>query len=293
MPLAATSDLIDRAAARGTAVAAVNVITLEHIEAVVSGAEAASRPVILQISENAVKYRLGRLAPLAAAAVAVARAARVEVALHLDHVRNLDLLPAAADCGISSVMIDAAHLPYEQNVAATGRAVDWAHAHGIWAEAELGEVVGKDGRGPTGAHAPGARTDPAEAVRYIKATQIDALAVAVGSTHAMTSRAATIDRDLLGRLRDSTSVPLVLHGSSGLPDSELLAAVAGGITKISVGNALNIAMTKAICTRLSNEPQGVDPRGYLSDARTAMTTATTHLLNAISAPNDTLWSVSP
>ncbi|GGV38787.1 fructose-bisphosphate aldolase [Kitasatospora herbaricolor] len=293
MPLAATSDLIDRAASSGTAVAAVNVITLEHIEAVVSGAEAASRPVILQISEGTVKYRLGRLAPLAAAAVAVARAARVEVALHLDHVRNLDLLPAAADCGISSVMIDAAHLPYDQNVAATRRAADWAHAHGIWAEAELGEVSGKDGQGPPDAHAPGARTDPAQAARYIEDTEIDALAVAVVSTHAMTPGTGTIDRDLLGRLRDSVRVPLVLHGSSGLPDSELLAAAAGGITKINFGTALNIAMTQAICTRLSNEPPGGDPRGYLSDARTAMTVATTRLLSAIAAPVDTLWSVTP
>ncbi|MFC9331863.1 ketose-bisphosphate aldolase [Kitasatospora sp. NPDC057015] len=293
MPLATTSDLVDRAVSRGTAVAAVNVITLEHVEAVISGAEAASRPVILQISENAVRFRLGRLAPLAAAAAAAARTARVEVALHLDHVKNLDLLPAAAECGISSVMIDAAHLPYEQNVDVTHRAVDWAHAHGIWAEAELGEVGGKDGQGALDAHAPGARTDPAEAVQYIEDTRIDALAVAIGSTHAMTSRTATIDRELLQQLHESISIPLVLHGSSGLPDAELLAAVAGGISKVNIGTALNIAMTDAVRQRLSDERQGVDPRSYLSDARAAMTAATARLLNTIAARDHTAWSVSP
>ncbi|MFC9331874.1 ketose-bisphosphate aldolase [Kitasatospora sp. NPDC057015] len=293
MPLAFTSDLIDRAAAGGTAVAAVNVITLEHIEAVINGAEAASQPVILQISENAVKYRLGRLAPLAAAATAAARTARVEVALHLDHVKDLGLLPTALECGIGSVMIDAAHLPYEQNVEVTRHAVKWAHTHGIWAEAELGEVGGKDGRGALDAHAPGARTDPAEAAQYIEETRIDALAVAVGSAHAMTSRTATIDRELLGRLHETVSVPLVLHGSSGLADAELLAAVAGGIIKVNIGTALSIAMTHAIRTHLTSEPRGVDPRGYLSDARTAMTVATTRLLNTIAAPDHTLWSVSP
>lgn len=130
MPLAATGDLIGRAAAERSAVAAFNVITLEHVEAVVAGAESVRRPVLLQVSENAVQYRYGRLLPLARAAVAAAEAAAVPVALHLDHVRSDSLLRQAADAGFSSVMYDAARLPYAENLAATRAATDWAHSQG-------------------------------------------------------------------------------------------------------------------------------------------------------------------
>lgn len=160
MPLAATGALVAEATAARTAVAAFNVITLEHIEAVVAGAEAANAPVILQISENAVRYRYGRLLPLARAAADTAEASSVPVALHLDHVQSDELLRQAADAGFSSVMYDAARLPYDENLAATRAAADWGHANGLWVEAELGEVGGKDGSAPLDAHAPGARTDP-------------------------------------------------------------------------------------------------------------------------------------
>ncbi len=154
MPLATTGDLVGRAAAGRSAVAAFNVITLEHIEAVVAGAESVRMPVVLQVSENAVKYRYGRLLPLARAAVAAAEGAAVPVALHLDHVQSDGLLRQAPDAGFSSVMYDAARLPYAENLAATRAAADWAHAQGLWIEAELGEVGGKDGAPPLDAHAP-------------------------------------------------------------------------------------------------------------------------------------------
>ncbi|WP_353940757.1 class II fructose-bisphosphate aldolase [Streptomyces sp. HUAS MG91] len=273
MPLAATGTLVGAAAARQGAVAAFNVITLEHIEAVVAGAETADAPVILQISENAVRYRYGRLLPLARAAVAVAEKAGVDVALHLDHVQSDDLLRQAADAGFSSVMYDAAHLPYDENLAATRAAADWGHAHGLWVEAELGEVGGKDGAAPLDAHAPGARTDPREARAYVSDSGVDALAVAIGSSHAMTTRTAALDHDLLKRLAEGLGelgVPLVLHGSSGVPDAELAAAVRGGIAKVNVGTALNIAMTGAIREFLGAHPDAVDSRKYLTVGREAM-----------------------
>ncbi|MGW3957195.1 class II fructose-bisphosphate aldolase, partial [Streptomyces sp. NPDC004752] len=145
MPLAATRELVARAAQQRSAVAAFNVITLEHIEAVVAGAEAADAPVILQVSENTVKFRHGRLLPLARAAVAAAEGAGIPVALHLDHVHSDDLLRRAPGAGFGSVMYDAARLPYAENLAATRAAADWAHARGLWIEAELGEVGGKPG----------------------------------------------------------------------------------------------------------------------------------------------------
>ncbi|WP_377272746.1 ketose-bisphosphate aldolase [Peterkaempfera sp. SMS 1(5)a] len=281
MSLAATGTLVADAAAGRRAVAAFNVITLEHVEAVVEGAEAAGSPVILQISENAVKFHHGRPAPLARAAAEVARLATVPVALHLDHVHSTALLHQAADCGFSSVMFDAAHLPYQENLAATRAAADWAHRAGLWLEAELGEVGGKDGAAPLDAHAPGARTDPAEARAFVEATGVDALAVAVGSSHAMTSRTARLDHGLLARLHDALDVPLVLHGSSGVPDGELGRAVAGGITKVNIGTALNTAMTAAVRAHLADDPRTVDPRSYLAPARTAISRTVSELITVL------------
>jgi fructose-bisphosphate aldolase class II len=286
VPLVTTGTLVARAAAERSAVAAFNVITLEHVEAVVTGAESARAPVILQVSENAVKFRGGRLLPLARAAAAAAEQAAVPVALHLDHVQSDDLLHESADAGFSSVMYDAARLPYERNLAATRAAADWAHAQGLWIEAELGQVGGKAGQPALDAHAPGARTDPDEARAFVAESGVDALAVAVGSTHAMTTRTAALDHDLLGRLAAALDVPLVLHGSSGVPDGELTAAVAGGIAKVNVGTALNLAMTGAIRAHLAAHPDTVDSRKYLGEAREAMARAVTGFITTLTRPSD-------
>ncbi|MFC9288070.1 ketose-bisphosphate aldolase [Streptomyces sp. NPDC057052] len=273
MPLTTTAHLVTRARAARAAVAAFNIVTLEHVEAVITGAERAGTPVVLQVSENTVRFRLGCLLPLARAAVAAAERATVPVALHLDHIRTEALLREAADAGFSSVMYDASQLPYDGNLAATRAAADLAHARGLWIEAELGEIGGKDGKAARDAHAPGARTDPAEARAFVADAQVDALAVAVGSVHAMTTRTATLDHRLLARLRAGVDVPLVLHGSSGVPDDELRAAVAGGITKVNIGTALNQAMTGAVRDHLAAHPEAVDPRGHLAVGREAMASA--------------------
>ncbi|MEU9736881.1 class II fructose-bisphosphate aldolase [Streptomyces sp. NPDC048002] len=282
MPLVTTGELVAGAAARRSAVAAFNVITLEHIEAVVAGAESARAPVVLQVSENAVKFRYGRLLPLAAAAVAAAERAEVPVALHLDHVQSDDLLRQAPAAGFSSVMYDAARLPYADNLAATRAAADWAHAQGLWIEAELGQIGGKEGQPALDAHAPGARTDPAEARAFVADSGVDALAVAVGSSHAMTTRTAALDHERLKRLATTLDVPLVLHGSSGVPDPELTAAVSGGIAKVNIGTALNLAMTGAIRAHLAAHPEAVDSRTYLSVGREAMTQAVARLVQVVS-----------
>jgi fructose-bisphosphate aldolase class II len=178
-------------------------------------------------------------------------------------------------------MYDAARLPYADNLAATRAAADWAHAHGLWIEAELGEIGGKDGQGPLDAHAPGARTDPDQARAFVADSGVDALAVAVGTTHAMTTRTAALDHALLERLSAALDVPLVLHGSSGLPDEELAAAVTGGITKVNIGTALNIAMTGAVRKYLTAHPEAVDSRDYLTVGREAMTRAVADVITAL------------
>ncbi|MEU6811528.1 ketose-bisphosphate aldolase [Streptomyces sp. NPDC046831] len=281
MPLAATGELVTRAAAARSAVAAFNVITLEHVEAVVAGAEAAGAPVVLQVSENAVRYRCGRLLPLARAAAAAAEHAAVPVALHLDHVQSEDLLRQAPGAGFSSVMYDASRLPYADNLTATRAAAEWAHSRGLWIEAELGEIGGKGGAPALDAHAPGARTDPVEAHAFVTDSGVDALAVAVGTAHAMTTRTAALDHDLLKRLADALDVPLVLHGSSGVPDGELTAAVAGGIGKINIGTALNQAMTGAIRDFLAAHPRAVDSRAYLGVGREAMARTVERLIGVL------------
>jgi fructose-bisphosphate aldolase class II len=264
-----TGDLVARAAAEHSCVTAFNVITLEHAEGIVTGAEAADRPVILQISENAVRYHGGRLTPLALAASSIAQTATVDVALHLDHVTDVDLLHQAADNGFSSVMFDAGALPYADNLAATASAARWAHEAGLWIEAELGYVGGKPDS-PASAHTEGVRTDPAEAADYVARTGVDALAVAVGSSHAMTERSAALDHTLIARIREAVPVPLVLHGSSGVPDAELRAAVLAGMVKINIGTALNISLTHTVRDVLLREPALTDPRKYLGPARDAV-----------------------
>ena len=279
MSTARTGDLVSAAQQVKTAVGAFNVITLEHVEAVVSGAERAGRPVIVQLSENAVRFHGSQVAPLLQATLALSQRADVPVAVHFDHVQDTALLLDASVEGFSSIMFDGSPLEFEQNVLATRAAATWARGRGIWLEAELGEVGGKDG-----AHAPGARTDPGDAARFVAATGVDALAVAVGSSHAMTERTARLDVTLIDRISDAVRVPLVLHGSSGVPDKELSRAVRAGISKVNFGTILNVAYTGALRARLLADSQVVDPRSYLVAAREEMADAVEHLLVLLATP---------
>ncbi|MCW2947330.1 MAG: ketose-bisphosphate aldolase [Actinoallomurus sp.] len=273
MPLVSAGEIV--APARG--VGAFNVVQLEHAEALISGAEAAGLPVVLQISENCVRYH-GALEPIAVATLAAARAADVPVAVHLDHATSPGLVREAVELGLGSVMYDASALDYDRNVATTAEVTAYCHEHGVWVEAELGEVGGKDG-----VHAPGARTDPEEAVRFVAATGVDALAVAVGTSHAMTDRTAAVDLGLISRLRDAVPVPLVLHGSSGVPDVDLTRAVMAGIAKVNIATHLNKVFTDAVRGYLAGNPAVVDTRKYLAPGRDAVAREVARLLGAVLA----------
>ncbi|MDX6331773.1 MAG: fructose-bisphosphate aldolase, class [Streptomycetaceae bacterium] len=275
MPLTGTGHTVTAAVAARHGAAAFNIIQLEHTQAVIAGAEAANAPVILQISENAVRYH-GALAPLARAALSASEAARVPVSVHLDHATGLPLVREAIALGLSSVMFDASTLGYNDNVKVTAEVVRLCHDSGVWVEAELGEVGGKDG-----VHAPGARTDPAEAAAYVAATGVDALAVAVGTSHAMLTRDAALDFGLIRTLRRGVPVPLVLHGSSGVSDAGLAEAVAHGMTKINIATHLNSAFTAAVRDHLAAHPATVDPRAYLGAGRAAVTAEVTRLLGIL------------
>jgi fructose-bisphosphate aldolase class II len=279
MALARTADLVAAAYRAGTGIVAFNVITLEHAEAIAAGAETAGSAVIMQISENAVKFHGGRITPITAAVVAIAAEASIPVSVHLDHVEDRELLYAAADAGVSSVMFDASKLDYRDNVDATKAAADWAHGRDLFLEAELGEIGGKDG-----AHAPGVRTDPTAAATFVAATGVDALAVAVGSSHAMSTRTAALDFDLIARLRAALVVPLVLHGSSGVADHDLRKGVGAGITKINVGTLLNAAFTGQVRAHLAADSEVTDPRRYLAPARAAVADAVATIIAGLNAP---------
>ena len=172
MPLVTTAELVGDAGSRGRGIAAFNVITLEHAEGIVAGAQRSGRPVILQVSENTVKFHAGQMRPLAAALTALASEAAVPVGLHLDHAETAALWHEAAMAGYSSVMVDCGSLPYEQNAATTADVTELLHAQGLAVEAELGHVGGKDTQ-VASAHEPGVRTDPVQAAAFVAATGVD------------------------------------------------------------------------------------------------------------------------
>jgi fructose-bisphosphate aldolase, class II len=260
---AALTDVLAVAQQSRGGLGAFNVIQIEHAEAIVAGAEAAVRPTVLQLSENAVRYH-GALSPIARAMLEIADTADVPVVVHLDHATDVELVEQALALGFTSVMFDGSTLPVEENLATTRGVVERAHALGVSVEAEIGEIGGKDG-----VHAPGVRTRPEDAAQFVAETGIDAVAVAVGSSHAMTTRTARLDLELIAAIRDAVPVPLVLHGSSGVPDDHLREAVAAGMTKINISTHLNGTFTGRVREVLAGDPALVDPRTYLGAARTA------------------------
>ncbi|MGH3316695.1 MAG: class II fructose-bisphosphate aldolase [Nocardioidaceae bacterium] len=277
MPLVSTAEIVVPASRERRGVGAFNVVQIELAEAMVGGAEAAGAPVVLQISENAVRYH-GALEPIALASLSIARASTAPVAVHLDHATDDALVDRAIELGFGSVMYDGSQLAYADNVEATARVAERCGKAGVFVEAELGEVGGKDG-----VHAPGARTDPDAAREFVSATGVDSLAVAVGTSHAMLTRDAVLDLELIARLRTSLAVPLVLHGSSGVPDDDLSRAVEAGMTKVNIATQLNKVFSATVRGYLGEHPEVVDTRKYLGAAREAVAAEVTRLLAVLRA----------
>jgi fructose-bisphosphate aldolase, class II len=275
MSLAHLTDVLAPAATSAVGVGAFNVFSIEHAEAFTIAAEAAGTPVVLQISQNAVRYH-GALAPIGSATLTLARNLAVPVVVHLDHATEKALVEKAIALGFGSVMFDASTMAYEDNVTATAAVVRQCHDGGLDVEAELGEIGGKDG-----VHAAGARTKPDEARAFVEATGVDALGVAVGTSHAMTERSVALDLELISALRNVVPVPLVLHGSSGVPDEELVRAVEAGMTKINIATHLNHVFTESIRATLAADPAMVDSRRYLGPARDAVAAEAERLLRLL------------
>jgi ketose-bisphosphate aldolase len=265
----------------GRAVAAITTYTLESTRAIVDAAQRAQRPVILQAGSSSFGA-VGRDV-LAAACFAAAREAGVHVGVHLDHSTDRDEISACLAMGYTSVMVDGSHLPFEENVALTRAVVDEAHRAGAWVEGELGALAG-DEDASTGASSE-ERTDPAQAAEFVERTGVDALAVAVGNVHGFTDMPVSLDLDRLEAIAAMTSVPLVLHGASGLPDQDIVAAVALGVAKVNINAELRRAHIEAMSDGLSGV--GDDIRALQTKAVAAMSAVALDKIVLLSRSADT------
>jgi len=273
--LATLDEVLRVALAEGRGVGAFNVIQIEHAEAFVTAAERTGLPVVLQISQNTVAYHRA-LAPIALATKQLATATSARCVLQLDHALSESLIEEAVQLGFTSVMFDGSTLDDSANRDRTKAVVQRCHIAGVSVEAELGEIGGKEG-----VHAPRARTDPHDAMRFAEETGIDALAVAVGSSHAMTTRTAELDLQLIRKITKAVPVPLVLHGSSGVPDSTLTDAVQAGMVKINIATHLNRIFTAALSDFIAANADVVDTRKSLGAARGAVESEAARLLELL------------
>ena len=245
------------------AVPAFNAENMEMVQAIVAAAEEMRSPVMIQTTPTTVKYITREMAY--AMVKAEADKASVPVALHLDHCENYDDVVAAMKVGYSSVMIDASKIPYEDNVAVTAKVVGAAKAFGATVEAELGTVGGKE----DGHSADVIYTDPDQALDFATRTGVDIFAVAIGTAHGFYKGEPKLNFELLAKLREMISVPLVLHGGSGVPDEMIRRTIELGISKVNFATELRAAMTAAVREALTNESL-IDPKKFMGPGRKAV-----------------------
>lgn len=243
---------IRRARDEGWAIPAFSVYNLEQTLAVCRAAEAADLPAIIQAGSSAFRYA-GR-ASLAELVLAAAGDSPAEIGVHLDHAVELDEITDCLARGYSSVMYDGSALPLEENIRRTRAVVEEATKHGAWVEGELAGFSGDEDE--SGEVAAGAHTDPDAAVRFVEQTGVSALAIAIGNVHGIPSAPVELDLGLLAEIRDRVSIPLVLHGASGLPDEELRGAVELGVAKVNVNTELRRAFRAALLRTAEQPPTG-------------------------------------
>lgn len=264
MPLVASKVILERALAERFAVGAFNANNMEMVQAIVETAQEERAPVILQVSQGAIRY-----AGLAYAAGMVKIAASlvdIPVVLHLDHGTDFAQNVRCLHAGFTSLMFDGSKLPYEENVAISKKICEIAHIAGIPVETELGRVLQTED-GVTPEEVEAAMTDPDQAKEFVERTSADSLAAAVGSVHAMKSRETTLDIPRIDAIRQKTGVPLVLHGSSGVKHESVVEAIEYGICKVNVATYLNQAFVQGMKECFEKHPSEVDPRKYLSISR--------------------------
>ena len=264
MPLVTSKKLLERAMQDHFAVGAFNANCMEQVQAIVEAAYEERAPVILQVSQGAIRY--AGLAYAAGLVKIAASTVDVPVVLHLDHGTDYNQNVRCLHAGFTSLMFDGSKLSFEDNVAITKKICDIAHLVDIPVEAELGRVAQADDK-LTKEQVECLMTDPDQSVEFIRLTGADSLAVACGSVHAMRCADAELDIARIKAVHEKVRIPLVLHGSSGVKASSIEEALQHGMAKINVATYLNEAFVEGIKEGLAQHPDSVDPRHSLTVAR--------------------------
>ncbi|MFM7448281.1 MAG: ketose-bisphosphate aldolase [Leptolyngbyaceae cyanobacterium] len=255
--LSSTYELLETALRNIYAIGAFNVYNLEGVKAVVTAAEEMRSPVMLQLHPSALIYGG---AALVALCLEAARQAQVPVSVHLDHSTSASDIKRALDAGMTSIMADGSHLPYEQNLAFTREMTLLAHQKGAVVEAEIGRISGTED-GLTISEKEAKMTDPDQAREFVRETQVDALAVTIGNVHGEYKSPPRLDFARLERIRSRVDVPLVLHGASGLPESMISQSISLGVCKFNVNTEVRQAYMQSLKEDLcnpQNKPDLVD-----------------------------------
>ena len=255
MPLVTSEQMLEDARKGGYAVGAFNVENMEMVKAVIGAAQELRAPVMLQTTGSTIKY--GSMETYAAIVAAEAKKATVPVCLHLDHGSSFELAVQAIKAGYTSVMIDGSHENFEDNIAVTKKVVDVAKACGIPVEAELGKVGGKED--DTEAEAD-TNTDPEEAKEFVERTGVSSLAIAIGTAHGFYVGTPVLDKERVSAVKKLVSVPLVLHGGSGLSDEDVRDCIRRGMCKANFATELRAAYTDAVKKLLAERPETFDPK---------------------------------
>lgn len=267
MSLVTTKEMLNDARDRHYAVGAFNVENMEMVQAVLAAAERLRAPVIMQTTPSAIKYAgadyfYGNV-------FAAAKDACVPVALHLDHGSDYSLAVQAVRAGYTSIMIDGSKMPLESNIQITRKVTELCSSIGIPVEAELGKVGGKEDDLEAG---PGeAYTDPGEAEYFVEQTGISSLAVAIGTAHGFYQGEPELDLQRLSDIKRRVSVPLVLHGASGVPAEAVAESIRRGICKVNYATELRAAYTGAVRETLENQPELIDPKIFGKAGRERVT----------------------
>jgi fructose-bisphosphate aldolase class II len=265
--LVSGKELFQAAKKGGYAVGAFNLNNMEILQAIIEAAEEENSPVFLQASQGGIKY--AGIEYIAGMAKIAAERAKVPVALNLDHGTSFTQVVQCVRHGFSAVMIDGSQHPFEENIAITKKVVEVAHPNGVSVEAELGKIGGVEDDIMVSAR-DATFTDPKEAAEFAERTQVDALAIAIGTAHGVYKGEPKLDFDRLAEISKATDVPLVLHGASGVGDEAIRKAVPYGICKINIDTELRQAFARAIQQVIAKNPNEIDPRKMLGPAKDAM-----------------------
>lgn len=258
MALVTSKELLRDAQKNGYAVGAFNVENMEMVMAVLAAAEETKSPVIMQTTPGTVKYA-GLDYYLANVRTAAERA-DVPVVMHLDHGNSFELAMQAYRTGYTSIMIDGSKKPFEENIALTRSVTDATHPGGIPVEGELGRVGGKEDDLDNGDVNP--YTDPQEAKEFVERTNVDSLAVGVGTSHGIYKGVPKVNVELVTEIKKVVEVPLVLHGTSGVPDDQVRECVKRGMCKVNYATDLRIAYTRGVKAYMKENPDAFDPKKY-------------------------------